>query len=229
MRSRWIRADSLYVVSTLVWVGTLYWQKYLSLQWALGFGAALLLARVACAIWHDNPGRFIRTVLHIAVPFATVATLFVTFSGGTREEMMDTWGYIALFCFSAVMVYGIFSRIFSTHASGSDLLFVLSLSVFLIPLVLQGYIHVGHAIGAAVAICFVKVWSKHHSLGLWRFVDLALSVGLPVAAVLILAARWSGSAIRTDILSVLPVISAICMALVGLYTILSGGSSSRRQ
>jgi len=102
-----------------------------------------------------------------------------------------------------------------------DMFVILTAVVWIMALVLQGYVSPRFAVFALliVVICLALGRSLGGNVG--RLVRFLLRIGIPLASLLTLSVMLGGGDWR-DMMGVLSGLAVLCLALAGLYIILSG-------
>ena len=222
MRYFW---DIVFIVSSIVWMIPLTWKGYISVAFAARALVALVVLRASCWVigwaFGDRTERLVRTTLHIGVPVASFLTLAVTLSGGGRDDIVRILGLLGVL-YLAVVLYVMSTGV---YYSPWDLLFILSIVAWIIPLVYRGYISVYWGTFGLVVLLVLKAGSKRLGSACAR---RSFEIGIPIASFLTLAATLSGGT-WDEIVGVLAELGALCLALAGLYIMLVGPCSSRRR
>ena len=109
-----------------------------------------------------------------------------------------------------------------------DGIVIVSAVVWIVPLILRGYVSIPVGVIALVAIVFFRALGRGLGGNIGRLVRLVFGIGVPAASILTWAIILTGGD-WGDIVRVLVSLVALCLAIVGLYIIFFGAFSSRRK
>lgn len=109
-----------------------------------------------------------------------------------------------------------------------DVVVIVSAVVWIVPLILHGYISISMGVIAVVGIVFFRALGGGLGGNMGRLVRLVLGLGVPAASILTWAIILTGGDWR-DIVRVLGGLGVLCLAVGGLYVMFFGAFSSRRR
>lgn len=110
----------------------------------------------------------------------------------------------------------------------SDGIVIVSAVIWIVPLILRGYVSITVGVIALVAIVFFRALGRGLGGNIGRLVRLVFGIGVPAASILTWAIILSGGD-WGDIVRALGGLGAICLAIGGLYIMFFGAFSSRRK
>jgi hypothetical protein len=102
-----------------------------------------------------------------------------------------------------------------------DILFLVSVSVFVVGAVLKGYIPTGLAIYVLLAFLLFRVLGRAMGGGMNRAIRWAFHVGLPLASLAMFAVTF-GNGDPRQVTAVLTGMGSLVLVLFGLYVMLRG-------